>query len=358
MKIRTNVLKTAQCLTMSSERFQLGRISGLALILLILIVADRGAAQSTLLVSTSNNTIRKFSLTGQDLGIFASSGLSGPLGLAFDRFGNLYVANISSNTIREFSPTGQDLGIFASTGLNEPLTLAFDSAGDLFVSNNGDNTIRKFSPTGQDLGIFASLLGIGCPGGLSVNRSGNLLVADICSSVVREFSLAGQNLGIFASMGLSNPLGLAFDGSGDLFVSNTDNGGQFRNTIRKLSPTGQDLGIFASTGLGFPAGLVVDRSGNLFVANEEQRPGQIDYSIREFSPTGQDLGDFVVLPDQPRFLVIAVPAFAGTPGTANCHGQSVSTLVQQFGGLDAAASALGFPDVQSMQSAILTFCRR
>jgi hypothetical protein len=122
-------------LTMSSERFQLGRISGLALILLILIVADRGAAQSTLLVSTSNNTIRKFSLTGQDLGIFASSGLSGPLGLAFDRFGNLYVANIFRNTIRELSPTGQDLGIFASTGLGFPAGLVVERSGNLFVAH-------------------------------------------------------------------------------------------------------------------------------------------------------------------------------------------------------------------------------
>ena len=50
------------------------------------------------------------------------------------------------------------------------------------------------------------------------------------------------------------------------------------------------------------------------------------------------------------------PVFAGTPGKANCHGQSVSALAQQFGGLNAAAAALGFPSVSALQNAIMAFC--
>jgi hypothetical protein len=48
--------------------------------------------------------------------------------------------------------------------------------------------------------------------------------------------------------------------------------------------------------------------------------------------------------------------FAGTPGLANCHGKSVSALAQQFGNIDAAASALGFPSVQALQRTIEEFC--
>jgi len=47
---------------------------------------------------------------------------------------------------------------------------------------------------------------------------------------------------------------------------------------------------------------------------------------------------------------------AGVPGKANCHGKSVSALARQFGGLDAAAAALGFPSVQALQDAIRAFC--
>lgn len=48
--------------------------------------------------------------------------------------------------------------------------------------------------------------------------------------------------------------------------------------------------------------------------------------------------------------------FAGTPGQANCQGKSVSALAQQYNGLSAAASALGFQGVQALQTAILTYC--
>jgi hypothetical protein len=50
------------------------------------------------------------------------------------------------------------------------------------------------------------------------------------------------------------------------------------------------------------------------------------------------------------------PVFAGTPGKANCKGQSVSALAQQFGDLKAAATALGFPNVRALQDAIRAFC--
>jgi hypothetical protein len=55
-------------------------------------------------------------------------------------------------------------------------------------------------------------------------------------------------------------------------------------------------------------------------------------------------------------LGAAAAGFAGTPGQANCHGVSVSALARQFGGLSAAASALGFSSVQALQDAIQGFC--
>jgi hypothetical protein len=52
--------------------------------------------------------------------------------------------------------------------------------------------------------------------------------------------------------------------------------------------------------------------------------------------------------------VFAQPVFAGTPGYSNCHGKSVSALARQFGGLNGAAAALGYSDVNALQ--ILAFC--
>jgi hypothetical protein len=48
--------------------------------------------------------------------------------------------------------------------------------------------------------------------------------------------------------------------------------------------------------------------------------------------------------------------FSGTPVKPNCHGQSVSALAQQYGGLDAAAAALGYSSVQGLQNAIDAYC--
>jgi hypothetical protein len=67
------------------------------------------------------------------------------------------------SVVRKFSSTGQNLGIFASTGLINPIGLAFSASGHLFVANTDQgtgapfrNTIHEFSPTGEDLGTFAS----------------------------------------------------------------------------------------------------------------------------------------------------------------------------------------------------------
>jgi hypothetical protein len=52
-----------------------------------------------------------------------------------------------------------------------------------------------------------------------------------------------------------------------------------------------------------------------------------------------------------------VPA-VGTPGQANCHGESVSGLAAQFGSINAAASALGFSSVQALQDSFRAFCEQ
>ena len=47
---------------------------------------------------------------------------------------------------------------------------------------------------------------------------------------------------------------------------------------------------------------------------------------------------------------------AGTPGQANCHGQTVSAMAHEFGGIDASASTLGYSSVDALQDGIRVFC--
>ena len=49
---------------------------------------------------------------------------------------------------------------------------------------------------------------------------------------------------------------------------------------------------------------------------------------------------------------------AGTPGTVNCKGKSISALSEQFGTLDDAVATLGFSSVPALQDAVSLYCGR
>jgi uncharacterized repeat protein (TIGR03803 family) len=85
------------------------------------------------------------------------------------------------------------------------------------------------------------------------------------------------------------------------------------------------------------AGLIADASGNLF-GTTAQGGANTDGTVFELTGSG------------------FVPPFAGFPGTVNCFGQSVARLLQRYGTLQAAASALGFSDTDALQDAIYEYC--
>jgi hypothetical protein len=90
------------------------------------------------------------------------------------------------------------------------------------------------------------------------------------------------------------------------------------------------------------------------------RANPISFSIMENVNVGDQLElDITALQAAGTFSGVSLTIsqkFAGTPGKANCHGQSVSALAGQYGGLNAAAAALGFSRVTALQNAIMAFC--
>jgi hypothetical protein len=48
---------------------------------------------------------------------------------------------------------------------------------------------------------------------------------------------------------------------------------------------------------------------------------------------------------------------AGTPGQADCHGQTVSAIARQFGGIHASVSTLGYSSETALQDGIRVFCQ-
>ena len=281
------------------------------IILPVLLSLSSYTGAQTLLVTDANGTggvIRRFSLTGQDLGNFADHGTRGgfwgPGGIALDSKGDVYVASSSQNAIYWYAPTGTLLGTFASTGMNNPRGLAFDKNGNLYVANFSDGTIHRYSPTGVDLGVFASTGEVAR--GLAFDSKGDLYVSVYgTTDAIDIFSSAGTYLGAWGSPAdLDAPFGITFDTHGDLFVANQANG-----TVREFSSAGVDLGNFVSGlgGINSVSGAAFDATGNLYVATDQSK------TIEKFSATGANLGTFYNGLVDPKFLVI-VPAAVPEPG--------------------------------------------
>jgi sugar lactone lactonase YvrE len=143
--------------------------------------------------------------------------------------------------------------------------MAFDGTGNLFFGT-GNGSIFKLTPDGKK-STFASGLR---PEHLAFDRSGNLFVSDRDNQLILKFTPDGKK-STFAT-GIKYPVDLTFDDKSNLFVLDKDS-----NSIFRFTPDGKQ-NTFAS-GLTDPVDLAIDRSGNLFVTAS-------DGTIFKFTPDG------------------------------------------------------------------------
>ncbi len=276
----------------------------------------------------NNHTIRKVTPAGVVTTLAGSAGspgsadgtgsaarFNGPSGVAVDGSGNLYVADRSNHTIRKVTPAGvvttlagsaESSGAANGTGstarFNGPLSVAVDGSGNLYVTDYNNHTIRKVTPAGVvtthagSAGNPGSANGTGSfarfryPVGVAVDSSGNLYVADTYNHTIRKVTparvvttLAGSAGNLGGADGtdrdarFNHPRGVALDGSGNLYVTDS-----YGRTIRKVTPAGVvttlagDFFIWGNAdGTGSAArfrflyGVVVDSNGNLYVADRD-----------------------------------------------------------------------------------------
>lgn len=230
-----------------------------------------------------------------------------PNGIAVDAAGNIYVAD-KGNYIRKITAggvasvlagngtSGTADGIGAAATFSQPADMAVDAAGNIFVCDNDGLLIRKITPEGvvttfagngrsdlnDGIGTAASL---GHASGLAFDGSGNLYVADQGASGIRKITPSAVVTTIYKGSGSFTAYGVAVDKSDNIFVDS-----ETANAIDKITSTGT-LSLFAggnflantidgtgsAAAFNYPYHITMDASGNLFVLDSDQR-------IRKITP--------------------------------------------------------------------------
>ncbi len=216
-----------------------------------------------------------------------SGQLSGPLGVATDSSGDVWVADTGHDRVQEFNSKGEFVREFGAEGSGngqfiEPRAIAVSAGGYVYVVDSGNSRVQEFNSKGE----FVRAFGAGGSGngqfgklrGIAVDGEGHVWTVEAGveplgqKTRVQEFSSEGVYIGQFGKEGTGNgqfkgPQGIVLDSKGDVWVADTTN-----NRVQELKPNGEFLRAFGTEGVGNgqfkkPAGLSFDGEGDLWVAD-------------------------------------------------------------------------------------------
>jgi sugar lactone lactonase YvrE len=285
----------------------------------IMLLALFGLGLKAQIISTvAGNGITGFSGDGA---IATAAELNGPIGVALDAAGNIYIGEQGNHRIRKLTVStgiittvaGNGIGSFfgdggaaTSAALNNPNGVALDALGNIFIADYSNNRIRKVTVS---TGIITTVAGNGTAGfsgdgaaataatlyyprGVALDTSGNIFITEYGNNRIRKVTVstgiittvAGNGTagysgdgGVATAAQLFQPTSVALDASGNIFIAD-----YYNMRIRKVTAStgiittvagnggygyGGDGGVATATELYFPWGVALDASGNIFIAD-------------------------------------------------------------------------------------------
>ena len=347
------------------------------------------AAGNTYVADTANDRIRKITAGGV-VSTLAGSGAPGwtdgpgtqarfqaPTGIAVDSSGNVFVADRATHTVRKILPNGSvstlsgsgQAGFANGAGpvskFDNPMGIAVAPDGTVYVTEPAMHRIRRVTSGGltshfvgsglathaDGNGVFSSF---SSPRGLVVDGDGNLFVADAGNNRIRKVTpggtvtthagtgAAGYLNGPAAAAMFDTPLGLCFDGSGNLYVLDQGN-----RRIRRISPSGivTTVGGDGTSGFldGHPLamrfsaaeGLAMNASGIMTVADTAS------HRIRKLAPPPAPT-PYAAPPAAPVVFTLAGSGFASSidgTGTGASFNEPVGIARDSSGNLIVGQSS-------------------